>query len=271
MTRNGKMVLEQEDIRKYGLSAAGIIGLLSLFLPVFQVGKTAYNMPALLRLSKGIGMGYFMLLVSVILLSLAGTLVVTLWERNEANLTGGVLRVSSAVLLVLIKMMVIRRMTGVAGGFAIGSWIFLIVHLACGGAGVWLYLSGKAEHGKGKSRSQSSQQSDAEKEKPKRSGIIYIQEGVYKGEEIELGDMETLLVGRDASQCNLIIEGEKASRKHCSITYCARMDSYLLCDYSFNGTYYKNGQRLPKHMNLELPEGTVIYLGDKKNVLRLGR
>lgn len=266
--------MKQKNVWRYGLSIAGIIGLASLLLPIYQAEGTTYNMPMLLRLGKSAGIVYCIMLVGVILLSLAGNLVVTLWENHIANLTAGVIRIASGVLLLVIQLVLMERITGIPqsgllDGAGLGFWLFLAVHIVCGILGIVIDRFGGESSGK-KDSDRILAVGEPEEEEAK-NGTVAILEGVYKGEEIPLEDMQALIVGRDASQCNLVIEGEKVSRKHCSITWCARTGGYLLCDYSFNGTYYLNGQRLPKHMNIELPEGTEVYLGDKRNILRMGR
>ncbi|MGF0032101.1 FHA domain-containing protein [Bariatricus sp. SGI.154] len=268
--------MNQKNVWRYGLSIAGIVGLASLWLPICQAQGASYNMPMLLQLRKSVGMIYCILLVAVILMSLFGTLIITLWENEAACLTSGVCRIASAVLLLIIKMALLGKYTGIPDsgllkGAGIGFWIFLLIHLLSGAVGILLSREGGADAVKKEKRKPENQPVPDTVEEPEgRSGIIAILEGIYKGETLPMEDMQALVVGRDASQCNLVIEGEKVSRKHCSITYCARTGGYLLCDYSSNGTYYRNGQRLPKHMNIELTKGTEVYLGDKRNILRMG-
>ena len=265
--------MKQKNIWRYGQSIAGVIGLASLLLPLYQAEGITYNMPMLLRLGKSAGIQYCIILVAVILLSLAGNLLVTLWEHRTTDLAAGIIRLAAAVLLLVIRLTFMEHLTGIPqsgllDGAGLGFWLFLAIHTVCGIFGIVPARSGAKSAGVKESAPMSS--ADASAEAERKNGTVAILEGIYKGEVIPLEDMQALVVGRDAAQCNLV-EGEKVSRKHCSITYCARTGGYLLCDYSFNGTYYLNGQRLPKHMNMELPEGTEIYLGDKRNILRMGR
>lgn len=266
--------MKQKNVWRYGQSIAGIIGLASLLLPLYQAEGTAYNMPMLLRLGKKAGLMNCIILVGVILLSLAGNLAVTLWEHRTANLAAGVIRIASAALLLVMQLAFMEQLTGIPqsgllDGAGLGFWLFLAIHMVCGILGI--VLGRFEEEFAGEKDSDNISVADASAEAEMQNGTVVILEGVYKGEVIPLEDMQAMVVGRDATQCNLVVEGEKVSRKHCSITYCARTGGYLLCDYSFNGTYYLNGQRLPKHMNMELPEGTEVYLGDKRNILRMGR
>ena len=266
--------MKQKNIWRYGQSIAGVIGLASLLLPLYQAEGITYNMPMLLRLGKSAGIQYCIILVAVILLSLAGNLLVTLWEHRTTDLAAGIIRLAAAVLLLVIRLTFMEQLTGIPqsgllDGAGLGFWLFLAIHTVCGIFGIVPARSGAKSAGVKESAPMSS--ADASAEAERKNGTVAILEGIYKGEVIPLEDMQALVVGRDAAQCNPVVEGEKVSRKHCSITYCARTGGYLLCDYSFNGTYYLNGQRLPKHMNMELPEGTEIYLGDKRNILRMGR
>ncbi|MFI3212875.1 MAG: FHA domain-containing protein [Eubacteriales bacterium] len=108
---------------------------------------------------------------------------------------------------------------------------------------------------------------------PKQSsaGSISGLSGMYAGQEIPLAANEELLIGRDNTMCNLIIDqrAEKLSRKHCSITYDGMRGVYMVTDFSSNGTYIDGGNRLVANMATQMQSGTVIALGNKENRFRL--
>lgn len=84
-------------------------------------------------------------------------------------------------------------------------------------------------------------------------------------------DAQTLTLGQDGSVCNHIIMGNAIEAKHCSIMYRRFDNTYLVTDHSVRGTFRgDNGQRLPGEEPVELPAGSVIYLGDRATMYRLG-
>lgn len=87
----------------------------------------------------------------------------------------------------------------------------------------------------------------------------------------EITDAQTLVLGQDGSVCNHIIMGFAVEAKHCSITYRKFDDMYLVTDHSVRGTYKAaDDTRLKGEEMTELPAGSVIYLGDRRTMYRLG-
>ncbi len=87
----------------------------------------------------------------------------------------------------------------------------------------------------------------------------------------EVTDAQTLVLGQDGSVCNHIIMGFAIEAKHCSITYRKFDDMYLVTDHSVRGTYKAaDDTRLKGEEMTELPAGSVIYLGDRRTMYRLG-
>lgn len=103
---------------------------------------------------------------------------------------------------------------------------------------------------------------------PSKSGIMCLS-GEYQGVSVPMEDGASITIGRDASCSNLVISGGKISRKHCQIIYDKARNKYMVTDFSTNGTYIKNGNRLVKDHSIELDPGTVLTLGDEANSFRL--
>ncbi len=103
-----------------------------------------------------------------------------------------------------------------------------------------------------------------------KPGTITGLSGMYAGQNLPLAANEPLLIGRDGT-CHLIIDrnADKLSRKHCSVVYNAQTGSYMVTDYSSNGTYVDGGNRLVANMATQLQKGTVIALGNRENTFRL--
>lgn len=95
--------------------------------------------------------------------------------------------------------------------------------------------------------------------------------GMYAGQSIPMAPDDEMIIGRDNALCNLIVEqnADKISRKHCGITFDSRRGSYIVTDYSTNGTMVEGGSRLIANMPSTLPRGTVIILGSRENRFRL--
>ena len=103
---------------------------------------------------------------------------------------------------------------------------------------------------------------------PSQSGILCLA-GEYLGVSVPLGDQESITIGRDATCCNLVLSGDKISRKHCIITYVKSSGIYRVVDCSINGVFLKNGSRLERDKVQEFTPGAILMLGDKQNVFRL--
>ena len=95
--------------------------------------------------------------------------------------------------------------------------------------------------------------------------------GMYKGARFKLSGGESIVLGRDSAQCNLVFDQFNAeiSNVHCRITY-NDMSGYTVTDYSKNGTFVDGSkQRLQSGVPVSLPKGTKIYLATEKNMFLL--
>ena len=80
-----------------------------------------------------------------------------------------------------------------------------------------------------------------------------------------------LLVGRDPQTCSVIFPANDnlISRQHASIEYDAAQGMFILSDYSMNGTYLSNGQRLAKQTPIYLHPGERFYFADNTNLFEV--
>lgn len=92
--------------------------------------------------------------------------------------------------------------------------------------------------------------------------------GEYEGACLEIG--QGILIGRSPSTCQLVINSEKISRKHCKVEYNTATGKYIVTDFSSNGTYLLGGKRLDENVPIELERGAIIQLGKKGDTFRLG-
>jgi hypothetical protein len=96
---------------------------------------------------------------------------------------------------------------------------------------------------------------------------IQILSGRYDGASVEIDG--GIVIGRDPSACQLILEGDEVSRKHCIIAYSFNTNRYVVTDYSTNGTYIHDGKRLEENVPTELERGTILHIGKKGDMIRL--
>lgn len=93
--------------------------------------------------------------------------------------------------------------------------------------------------------------------------------GIFKGANIPVSANEELIIGRDPSQCHLIIESEQISRKHCAIRFDNITGQYKVTDFSSNGTFINNERRIMRNQPQFVPRGAVLSIGDGANSFRL--
>ena len=101
-------------------------------------------------------------------------------------------------------------------------------------------------------------------------GVLVGLKGMYEGAQIPMTDGEEILLGR-AKGNHLIFTGQKSvSRRHCKLKWVAAKQKYIIHDYSSSGTYL-NGldDCLPQNLDMELPCGTQIALGNRDNIFLL--
>ena len=63
------------------------------------------------------------------------------------------------------------------------------------------------------------------------------------------------------NKANIVFRNPHVSNVHCSVSYNAQTNRYIVKDHSSNGTFIAN-KRLQKEVQTECPAGTVLYLAD---------
>jgi hypothetical protein len=94
---------------------------------------------------------------------------------------------------------------------------------------------------------------------------------MYEGATIPIPPGEEVTIGRDAAKAHLVIEhgAGEISGLHCGVAFDMRKNRYRVTDYSRNGTFTENGDRLTANMATVVPRGTLIYLSGRENSFRL--
>ena len=84
--------------------------------------------------------------------------------------------------------------------------------------------------------------------------------GQYAGNELEIN--KEIILGRNASECQLVFQTQGISSKHCKLTQVN--DKLYITDLgSTNGTFLSNGMRLKPNESVELRDGDRFYLSAK--------
>lgn len=104
---------------------------------------------------------------------------------------------------------------------------------------------------------------------PSAEGSVLIMTGQYKDAVLPVRDCEEIILGRDVRNCHLVFQNEHVSRVHCGIRFDSAAFTYLVTDYSTNGTYVKGGLRLEKGQPVPCRPGTVLVLGKSGEECRL--
>lgn len=122
-----------------------------------------------------------------------------------------------------------------------------------------------------KERTKREYEADTGKKPPaveKEIGIEVIK-GEYAGAVFPIQEGETLTFGTQPEYCQVLFCNPFISRRHCSVCYRAELRGYEIIDYSKNGTYWMDGERLPLGEGCICPSGTVFAMGCKEQVMRL--
>ena len=100
---------------------------------------------------------------------------------------------------------------------------------------------------------------------------ITILTGPLMGRKIILKDGEPVNLGKDPRTAQLVLNAEyrKVSRLHCTVTYNANTNNYVVTDVSSNGTYLSNGTRLTKGVRTAIQPGAILLLADEKCKIQL--
>lgn len=89
---------------------------------------------------------------------------------------------------------------------------------------------------------------------------LRIIEGELVGAEIPMIPGESIIVGRDANECNLVLRDGTVSRKHLLIE-CDSSGQYCVTDYSKTGTVIEGGEKLNSGERTLIEKGASLMVG----------
>ena len=101
------------------------------------------------------------------------------------------------------------------------------------------------------------------------TGLVQVISGSAKGKGFKLVAGSKVVVGKNPSKANLVIDAGFVSNVHCIIQYNPQNNTYMVTDLSSNGTL-ANGKKLSKNVATTVKAGTVLSLVDDKNQIKLG-
>lgn len=103
-----------------------------------------------------------------------------------------------------------------------------------------------------------------------KAGAIVFVKGKLVGTIIRIRSDKEINLGRDAGVSDIVLNDSKISRLHCSVIYHGDTGEYTICDYSKNGLFTKQGERLPEKEPVQIKAGEEIWLGSDENIFQLG-
>ena len=110
--------------------------------------------------------------------------------------------------------------------------------------------------------------SDNEKA-PTDCGTLFFMSGPLENQSFPLPAYTNIFLGRSSQQCQIVVNTADISRKHLCICYHASRHTFVITDYSANGTYTTDGERLIANTSIEVPDGSVFSIGNKQTSFRL--
>ncbi len=100
-----------------------------------------------------------------------------------------------------------------------------------------------------------------------KSGYVVGIQGAFSGANVPVMPGDVLVIGSDAKQCNLVIQGAEVSPVHIKITFDGV--NFQANDCSAAGTYDMQKGRLPKGQTVTLSAGTYLQMGTRGDIFSL--
>lgn len=92
--------------------------------------------------------------------------------------------------------------------------------------------------------------------------------GEYRGAEIPITVDEFVMIGRDPTHANLVLNSAGISSLHCQIRYSVNDRCFQVIDFSTFGTYI-NEQKIEKNVVCNCSPGSVVRFADSGNRFQL--
>ena len=92
-------------------------------------------------------------------------------------------------------------------------------------------------------------------------------QGEMKDAELTLEKGEYILIGRDPSICNLVLNSSKVSRQHVTVEFDG--EKFYITDHSTNGTFDVEKGQFAKEQRTPVSSGTYIQLGNGGDIFQV--
>lgn len=93
--------------------------------------------------------------------------------------------------------------------------------------------------------------------------------GTFAGASIDLNAGESIIIGRDPSQCHLVLASSKVSRKHCSINRDISGVFVGITCYSPNGISLESGKFIQAGQTIRLITGERLIFANGEEILEI--
>lgn len=101
-------------------------------------------------------------------------------------------------------------------------------------------------------------------------GALVCVQGAYIGNIVRIVPEQSIIIGRDGTSADMVVNLPLVSRQHCTIIYHEKEDNYEVVDYSTNGTFVDGSLRMKCGDIYLLKPGATLSFGDKNTIYRLG-
>lgn len=101
-------------------------------------------------------------------------------------------------------------------------------------------------------------------------GALVCVQGAYIGNIVRIVPEQSIIIGRDGTSADMVVNLPLVSRQHCTIIYHEKEDNYEVVDYSTNGTFVDGSFRMKCGNVYLLKPGATLSFGDKNTIYRLG-
>lgn len=199
---------------------------------------------------------------------IAGVLygIILLWEKNEdLRMRYHIYYVVSIVIMVAVLIFAVIIQMVKIGEIWLNLFCFILIEalFIMNAACFRMQRQGAAERDE-------KDRKEVEKKTPERSTIgIRVLGGEYLGAVFYMKPGEDLVFGTQPEYCQVLFCDRHISRVHCAICYKEEKKKYKITDYSKNGTFLVNGERLPVNESIYCPAGTVFTMNHQKQVFQL--
>lgn len=101
-------------------------------------------------------------------------------------------------------------------------------------------------------------------------GALVCVQGAYIGNIVRIVPEQSIVIGRDGTSADMVVNLPLVSRQHCTIIYHEKEDNYEVVDYSTNGTFVDGSFRMKCGDIYLLKPGATLSFGDKNTIYKLG-